>query len=262
MEPGLFLVDAFANGPLTGNPAAVCLLESHADESWMQRFAAEMNQAETAYVVPRPDGDFDLRWFTPKVEVDLCGHATLASAHVLFVHRGFGGPSIRFHTNRGMLIAERHGELIRLDFPATEPKPCPCPDGLEKALGVQPAWIGKSPFDLFVEVDSDAAVRSMAPEIRALGSLPVRGIIVTARSEDPEFDFVSRFFAPAAGVDEDHATGSAHCALAPYWAARLGKTRMRAFQASFRGGWLEVEHAGGRVYLDGMAATVVGGRLA
>ncbi|MEP0545753.1 MAG: PhzF family phenazine biosynthesis protein [Rhodothermales bacterium] len=261
MPVPMYQVDAFTDTAFRGNPAAVCLLDRAASAEWMQHVAAEMNLSETAFLVPRADG-FDLRWFTPTVEVDLCGHATLASAHVLW-ETGRLSPeaTARFHTRSGLLTATRSGDLITLDFPATAPQPADAPDGLAAALGVEPVHIARSRFDYLVEVGGEAAVRSLAPDFRALGAIDVvRGIIVTARGSNG-IDFVSRFFAPAAGVDEDPATGSAHCCLAPYWVDKLGRNPLAAFQASARGGTLRVEVRGDRVLLSGHAITVLRGEL-
>jgi PhzF family phenazine biosynthesis protein len=255
-------VDAFADRPFSGNPAAVVLLERPADEVWMRNVALEMNLAETAFLVRRGDGDFDLRWFTPAVEVDLCGHATLASAHVLWEDGHLPtGAQARFHTRSGLLTADRRDGSILLDFPATTAQVVEPPSGLIEALGVRAAYVGKSAFDYLVEVDSEAAVRALTPDFGKLAALGGRGIIVTARASSPGFDFVSRFFAPGAGIDEDPVTGSAHTTLGPFWAPRLGKTSFVAYQASSRGGVVEVELAGDRVLLGGQAVTVLRGEL-
>ena len=255
-------VDAFTREPFGGNPAAVCVLPAPADPVWMQRVAREMNLAETAFLVRRDSGEYDLRWFTPSVEVDLCGHATLASAHVLWEggHLAPGGPAV-FHTRSGRLSAVRGDGWIEMDFPAEPAEPAPMPEGLAAALGVEPVHVGRNRFDYLVEVDSEATIRRLAPDIRGLGALPVRGIIVTARSETQGFDFVSRFFAPRAGVDEDPVTGSAHCCLGPYWRRRLGQDAFTAWQASARGGVVKVAVAGDRVLLSGQAVTVLRGEL-
>ena len=254
-------VDAFTERPFAGNPAAVLLLPDAGDPEWMQLVAQEMNLAETAFLVRRGE-DFDLRWFTPACEVDLCGHATLASAHVLW-EDGHLAPSAvaRFHTRSGLLTAERRDRLIWLDFPATPPVASPPVPDLERALRVPHAFIGQTPFDYLVEVESEDAVRTLAPDLAALADLPVRGTIVTARASTPGFDFVSRFFAPAAGVPEDPVTGSAHSALGPFWGGRLGRTTMVGYQASPRGGTVRVELAGDRVRLGGHAVTVLRGTL-
>lgn len=255
-------VDAFTNRPFAGNPAAVCVLPEAAPDAWMRDVAREMNLSETAFLVRRPDG-FDLRWFTPAVEVDLCGHATLASAHVLWEDRHLApGEQARFHTRSGLLLAARRGEWIELDFPAKPATPAEPPPGLLKALGFEAAEVSRNQFDYLVETGSEEAVRAAAPDLTALRKVEARGIIVTARASTPGYDFVSRFFGPAVGVDEDPVTGSAHCALAPYWASRLGKTAMTGYQASARGGVVRVRLEGGRVLLGGQAVTVMTGALA
>jgi PhzF family phenazine biosynthesis protein len=257
----LFHVDAFTDRPFAGNPAAVCLLPEPRDERWLQRVAAEMNLSETAFLVPRPDG-FQLRWFTPEVEVSLCGHATLAAAHVLWeTHRLAPGDAARFHTLSGLLTAERRGGDIELNFPARPAESCEDEHGLAAALGVKPAFVGKNGLDYLVVVEGEAAVRQLRPDCVRLAALPVRGIIVTSRADGGGFDFVSRFFAPAVGVPEDPVTGSAHCCLGPFWARRLGKTDLTAFQASPRGGVVRVGVRGDRVLLAGRAVTVLRGEL-
>jgi predicted PhzF superfamily epimerase YddE/YHI9 len=255
-------VDAFTDKPFGGNPAAVCVLRAARSEAWMQAVAREMNLSETAFLVRRADGAHDLRWFTPAVEVALCGHATLASAHVLW-ETGQLAPDeqARFHTKSGLLTAERASTgWIELDFPIKPEELAPEPPGLAEALGVRARYIGKNLFDYIVEVDSEDVVRGVTPDFSRLASLPVRGTMVTARSAPP-YDFVSRFFAPSAGVNEDPVTGSAHCCLTPYWASRLGKTEMLAYQASARGGVVRVRLAGDRVKLGGQAVTVLDGFL-
>jgi predicted PhzF superfamily epimerase YddE/YHI9 len=264
----LFQVDAFTAEPFAGNPAAVCLLEQEAEPGWMQRVAAEMNLAETAFVRPLgpvEDAVFGLRWFTPEVEVELCGHATLASAHVLWSEdRVPGGGRIRFQTLSGELSADDRGGVVELDFPATPPAAAEPPAGLLEALG-EPArtvrWSGRSRFDLLLELGSEAAVRGLEPDFRRLRELSTRGVIATARSGAEGFDFVSRFFAPGVGIDEDPVTGSAHCALGPYWSDRLGRADLVGFQASRRGGVVRTRTAGDRVLLGGQAVTVLRGEL-
>jgi predicted PhzF superfamily epimerase YddE/YHI9 len=253
----LWLVDAFTADPFAGNPAAVCLLDRPREERWMQAVAAEMNLSETAFLLPE-GAAYRLRWFTPKAEVDLCGHATLASAHVLYGMRG-GLGGLSFLTRSGELKAARRGDLIELDFPALAAAEEPPPPGLLTALGVEPRSTHRSRFDRLVEVASEDAVRAARPDFRALRDVDTRGVIVTARGK--RHDFVSRFFAPAVGVDEDPVTGSAHCVLTPFWAARLRKTEMVAFQASPRGGEVRVRLAGDRVFLGGRAVTVLEGEL-
>jgi len=255
-------VDAFTNRPFAGNPAAVCVLREASPDQWMRDVAREMNLSETAFLVPRADG-YHLRWFTPAVEVALCGHATVASAHVLWQDGHLpAGQQARFHTLSGLLTADRLGEWIELDFPAKIAEAVDPPPELLPALGVTEAkFAGKNAFDYFVEVDSEATVRALSPDHSTLRKLPVRGVIVTARSAAPEYDFVSRFFAPGSGIDEDPVTGSAHTALAPYWAGILGKTEMTGYQASARGGVVKVRVLGDRVKLGGQAVTVMTGEL-
>jgi PhzF family phenazine biosynthesis protein len=253
-------VDAFANHPFEGNPAAVCVLQSSISEILMQNIASEMNLSETAFVWPLTDG-FSLRWFTPAVEVDLCGHATLASAHVLWEQRLIApGAKALFHTRSGLLTAQRRDGRIEMDFPSKPAVPSDAPDGLLSSLGFAAAKVARSQFDFLVEVDSERMVREATPDFGALRKTPARGVILTARSSG-EFDFVSRFFAPAVGVDEDPVTGSAHCALAPYWSERLGKLEMTGRQVSRRGGTVHVRLAGDRVMIGGQAVTVMRGQL-
>jgi PhzF family phenazine biosynthesis protein len=254
-------IDAFTNRAFTGNPAAVCLLPSAREPHWMQQVALEMNLAETAFLVRRPDG-FDLRWFTPGAEVDLCGHATLASAHALWEEGHLKLSEVgRFHTRSGLLTATRRGDHIWLDFPSTPVSAATAPEGLKQAIGVEAKMIGRTVFDYLVEVESEAALRSLAPDMTLIAGIPYRGVIVTAPSADTRYDFVSRFFAPGLGIPEDPVTGSAHCGLAPYWAARLGKEEMVAYQASSRGGTVLVRIEGSRVHLGGQAITVLRGEI-
>ena len=254
-------VDAFTNRPFGGNPAAVCWLEQAADAQWMQLVAAEMNLAETAFV-RRLGTDYELRWFTPTIEVDLCGHATLASAHVLWsVGIASRDAAIRFQTRSGILTCTQNGEFIELDFPATPAVRISPPAGLAGALGAEPREVLQTKFDYVAIFDSAEAVRSLRPDFRALAQHAVRGIAVSALADDPAFDFVARFFAPAAGIDEDPATGSAYCGLLPYWAAVLNRTEMTAFQASRRGGILRLRLNGDRVILGGQAVTIWQGEL-
>jgi PhzF family phenazine biosynthesis protein len=256
-------VDAFADGPFTGNPAAVCLLPSAGDAPWMQRVAAELNLAETAFVVRRPDADFDLRWFAPQAEVDLCGHATLASAHVLWQSGTLDQHApARFHTRSGLLTAVKSGDWIELDFPVTPPEAVAAPPGLVEALGVAPRFIGRSRFDYLIEVADERAVIATTPDFSALAAISTRGVMVTAPAADATYDFVSRFFAPAVGINEDPATGSAHCCLAPFWQARLGKTAFLARQVSRRGATIKIRIDGDRVKLAGQAVTMMTGEFA
>lgn len=255
------VVDAFTDRAFTGNPAGVCPLDGPVDEAWMRAVATEMNHAETAFFHPVDHGeaDYALRWFTPTTEVDLCGHATLAAAHVLY-EGGASGP-IRFATRRsGILTVNRDdtGRVV-MDFPAEVAEQVVDMDEVADALGVTPRWVGRNRFDFLCELDDEAAVRGSRPDLTAVARLAARGVIVTAAGAD--YDFVSRCFYPAAGIDEDSVTGSAHCALAPYWAARLGKDRLVGFQASRRGGVVETVPRGDRVELAGHAVTVLEGRL-
>jgi predicted PhzF superfamily epimerase YddE/YHI9 len=256
-----FVVDAFTRRPFAGNPAAVVPLDAWREDQWLQNVAMQMNLSETAYLVPNPNG-FDLRWFTPKVEVDLCGHATLASALVLS-HLGIltEGSNVSFSTRSGILVAGRRGNCFELDFPNKPEQPSEAPPGLIGALKVLPKYVGRNQFDYLVEVESEAVVRSLSPDFKQLATVNCRGVIVTAQSDDPQFDFVSRFFAPAAGVDEDPVTGSAHCCLADHWGKRLGRSSMVGYQASGRGGIVYVQLCGDRVILGGEAVMVAKGEL-
>jgi PhzF family phenazine biosynthesis protein len=258
----IFQVDAFTDRPFAGNPAAVCLLPAPKDDRWMQYLAQEMNLSETAFLLWQKDG-FNLRWFTPAAEVDLCGHATLASAHILWQEEYLKpGEQARFYTRSGLLTADRkEGEWIELDFPAKLEEQADAPPHLIEALGVSPRYVGKNAFDYLVEVGSEEVVRNMKPDIALLARIPVRGVIVTSRASSPGYDFVSRFFAPQVGVNEDPVTGSAHCCLAPYWSKQLNKDEMMAYQASARGGVLRVRVTGDRVKLGGQAVTVMRGDL-
>jgi predicted PhzF superfamily epimerase YddE/YHI9 len=275
-------VDAFTSEAFAGNPAAVCFLPGERDASWMQKVAREMNLAETAFLRPL-DGEggqreFELRWFTPAVEVDLCGHATLASAHALW-ESGRLAPTetARFHTRSGLLTAVRDaagggdagndGGWIQMDFPLTTSAPTPPPDGLIEGLGgITPLYVGRSRFDYLVQVESEAILSSVDPDFRRLSAIEARGVIVTSQAANGDYDFVSRFFAPRAGIDEDPVTGSAHCTLADFWHRQLGKTRFLARQISPRGGVLRVSlrtgvPGGDRVLLGGQAITVLRGDL-
>lgn len=257
----IFQVDAFTAAPFAGNPAAVCLLPAPAEPGWMQRVAREMNLSETAFLVKREDG-WGLRWFTPTVEVALCGHATLASAHVLWEEALLtAGEEARFHTKSGLLTCRRAGEWVEMDFPAAREEPASPPDSLAEALGATPRYVGRNQFDFLVELDSEETLRALAPDQALLKTLPVRGVIVTSRPADPRFDFVSRFFAPGSGIEEDPVTGSSHCCLGPFWGRRLKKDAMTAFQASARGGVVRVTVKGDRVLLGGQAVTVLRGQL-
>lgn len=261
MSQIIYQVDAFADKPFSGNPAAVCVLPEERDPKWMQNVALEMNLSETAFLHKGKDG-YNLRWFTPAAEVELCGHATLASAHILW-ETGHLKPDeqARFHTLSGLLTATLEGDWIEMDFPATPDEKVSPPPGLTQALGAAPTYVGKNIFDYLVEVDSEEIVRGLTPDITALKKFPARGVIVTSRSASSKYDFISRFFAPAVGVDEDPVTGSSHSCLGPYWSRKLGKDELMAYQASPRGGVLRVRPQGERVKVAGQAVTVMKGEL-
>lgn len=257
MPVELYQVDAFVTDrPSSGNPAGVCILENPADEGWMQSIARKMNFSETAFLVKRPHG-YQLRWFTPAVEIDLCGHATLASAHILWEKNLLrqDEPAV-FYTKSGTLTASQREEMIELDFPATPEEPAEIPPELKRALGVKPVYSGRSVFDYLVEVEHEEIVRAMKPDFELLKTIPVRGVIVTSKASTHPYDFVSRFFGPYAGIDEDPVTGSAHCCLGPFWMKRLKKHEFTAYQASPRGGLLRVRVGKERVYLGGKAVMV------
>jgi len=253
-----YQVDAFATRAFEGNPAAVRPLERWLDDALLQAIAEENNLSETAFFVPTPKG-YALRWFTPVREVDLCGHATLAAAHVLFGHLGYAGQVIRFETRSGELSVERQGGRLAMNFPATPPAPCSAYDILAQALGERPIEV-LAADDYLAVFDSEASVRAVTPDLALLGRLDLRGVIITAPGT--EVDFVSRFFAPKFGIPEDPVTGSVHCALAPYWAGRLGKTSLTARQVSRRGGSLVCEINGDRVLLAGQAVTFMEAEIA
>lgn len=260
----IWQVDAFTDRPFAGNPAAVCILDEPRDDAWLQAVASEMNLAETAFLRPRDDG-FELRWFAPEVEVALCGHATLASAHTLW-ENGFAPASqtLRFHTKSGLLTAERRGDFIELNFPATPVEETPSPTGLLAALDLAPQQVrfaGRTKFDCLLLLDSAEEVRRLKPDFGLLATIDTRGVIVTAAADEPHYDVVSRFFCPSVGVNEDPVTGSAHCALAPFWAERLGSPTITAYQASRRGGVVRATLLGDRVLLAGRAVTVLKGEL-
>jgi len=257
----IYQVDAFANQPFEGNPAGVCLLSEETPAAWMQSVAAEINLSETAFVLRCPDG-FSLRWFTPLKEVRLCGHATLASAHILWESGALQqGEPARFFTRSGLLTADRRGDWIELDFPAKHALPCDPPEELSLALGADFRFAGRNDQTYLLEVENESILRALHPDFALLERLPVRCVIVTARASTPEFDFISRFFAPAIGILEDPVTGSAHCYLASFWSARLGLRELSAYQASPRGGVLRVRLAGERVKISGHAVTVFAGEL-
>lgn len=259
MPARIVQVDSFTAKPFAGNPAAVCVLDGPANEDWMRHVAAEMNLSETAFLHPE-NGGYRLRWLTPAVEVDLCGHATLASAHVLWEDKHIAPDAeARFHTRSGLLTCKRAGDWIEMDFPLKIAEAADTPPQLAEALGADLLYTGRNQFDYLVEVRDEAVLRSLQPNHHLLRQLPVRGIIATSRGV--EYDFVSRFFAPGSGIDEDPVTGSAHSALAPFWGKRLGKKEMIGFQASARGGVVKVRLEGDRVYMSGQAVTVLRGDL-
>ncbi len=262
MGQRITVVDAFTHVPFAGNPAAVCVLSEPTTDTWMQSVAREMNHAETAFCILRTEDRIELRWFTPTREVTLCGHATLAAAHVLW-EEGWLAPQkpIRFSTQSGVLLAKPLGRQIELDFPARAVSEATPPEGLVQALGVTAEWIGRDEDDYVVLLEDENAVKACEPDFRALKAVETRGVAVTARSDHEHVDFVSRFFAPRFGIDEDPVTGSAHCSLGPFWASRLDKRSLSARQLSSRGGELEVEVAGERIKLRGTCVTTLRGNL-
>ena len=254
MSQEIFVVDAFADKAFSGNPAAVCLLDQDREDEWLQCVAVEMNLSETAFLVEQATGEWGLRWFTPAIEVDLCGHATLASAHVLWQELGVSFETLRFHTRSGCLTASRSGGSIGLDFPVDPPTTVTNPDLINETLGVEAEYIGCGRDDLLVVLKNASDVRGLEPDMTRLATLQTRGVIVTAQSDRPEYDFISRFFSPRAGIPEDPVTGSAHCVLGVYWGEHLGKSVLRGYQASVRGGVVGVQ-------LLGRAVTTLKGRL-
>ena len=252
-----FQVDAFASRPFEGNPAAVCPLEKWLPDPLLQSIAEENNLSETAFFVPSADG-FDLRWFTPVSEVDFCGHATLATAHVLFETLGYDSESVVFNTRSGEMTVEQDKSLYAMNFPSVPPQLCMPPQALLAGVKVQPAEV-LAATDYLVVFETEEIVRSLQPDFSKLRELDLRGVIATAPGE--QFDFVSRFFAPRFGIDEDPVTGSAHCELTPYWSARLGRKVMQARQISKRGGEIHCELAGDRVVLKGSAVTFMEGEI-
>jgi PhzF family phenazine biosynthesis protein len=258
MNQRVHVVDAFTDRAFRGNPAAVCILQAPRDDGWRQDVAREMNLSETAFLEKRADGSYTLRWFTPFVEVDLCGHATLASAHVLWESGELAaGQKALFHTCSGILSAKKQGDWIEMDFPAEPERTADAPAELIGALGVTALYTGRNRFDYLVEVDHEDIVRRLNPDMTRLKKVDMRGVIVTSRCRSADYDFVSRFFAPAVGVDEDPVTGSAHCCLGPYWGEKLGKQTLKAYQVSSRGGILRVGLQGDRVLIGGQAVTVL-----
>jgi PhzF family phenazine biosynthesis protein len=258
----IFIVDAFTDRPFKGNPAGVCVLKGPRDDGWRQDIAREMNLSETAFLEKRPDGSYTLRWFTPAVEVDLCGHATLASAHILWESGEVAaGQRAVFHTRSGILSAVQQRDWIEMDFPSEPERSADAPAELIGALAVKPLYTGRNRFDYLIEVDNEGTVRGLNPDMTRLKKVDMRGVIVTSRSLSADYDFVSRFFAPAVGVDEDPVTGSSHCCLGPYWSVKLAKKTLMAYQASSRGGVLRVSLKGDRVLIGGQAVTVLRAEL-
>ncbi|GHO47936.1 PhzF family phenazine biosynthesis protein [Ktedonospora formicarum] len=263
MSLPVFFVDAFTHKPFAGNAAAVCILDGSREDAWLQRVASEMNQAATAFLLPENDG-YRLRWFSAKVELELCGHGTLASAHTLW-EQGYLplDTEARFYTRGGALTARRDGEWIELNFPAKPEEEAENLPVFAESLGTTPRYIGKSQLDYIVELESEEAVRGIQPDFQRLATVPARGVIVTApaTNSDSEYNFVSRFFCPSVGINEDPVTGSAHCVLSPFWSKRLGREQLTGYQASARGGIVRVRHDGDRVLLGGQAVTVLSGTL-
>jgi PhzF family phenazine biosynthesis protein len=258
----LFHVDAFTRTPFAGNSAAVCILDEPREDTWLQRVASEMNLAATAFLYSQDDG-YRLRWFSAQVELELCGHGTLASAHVLW-EQGYlaSDAQARFYTKGGFLTAKRDGEWIELDFPAKPEEEAKAQTALVESLAVTPLYVGKSQLDYLVEVASEEIVRTVQPNFEQLAKFPTRGVIVTAAAKPgSEYDFVSRFFCPSVGINEDPVTGSAHCVLSPFWSKRLGRAQLTGYQASTRGGIVRVRFDGDRVRLGGQAVTLLRGEL-
>lgn len=273
MPQRIYIVDAFSNGPFTGNPAAVCPLGNPRPAPWMQGVAMEMNQAETAFFWPTGADAYALRWFTPVCEVALCGHATLAAAHMLFAEGEASPIAFQTESSGTLTCTKTEDGAIAMDFPSDPPTPCDPPKGIADALGVQPLWSGVTSFDWLFELAYEDQLRSLSPDMTKIAALGRRGVIVTTlpspcpregegvggggSAPAPGPDFLSRFFAPQSGVPEDPVTGSAHCALGPFWMKRLGKNPLQAWQCSARGGGMQVDVAGGRIKLTGQAATVL-----
>ncbi len=257
----IYQVDAFTDKPFSGNPAAVCILENEMDNSWMQKVAGEMNLPETAFVLKR-NNHYQLRWFTPILEVELCGHATLASAHILYESGEVGLTSpILFNTKSGDLKVSFKEPYYEMDFPLEPPKVCDAPDGLLSAIDATPLYIGRNRMDYILELGSESIVRYCTPDLAKLTGIDARGVIITSLSDSGKYDFISRFFAPRFGIDEDPVTGSAHCCLGPYWGNKLNKTELSAFQASPRGGYINMVLKGKRILLSGQAVTVLSGEI-
>lgn len=261
MSTPIYQVDSFSSVPFHGNPAGVCILSGQQADEWMQNVALEMNLSETAFLL-KEGSTYRLRWFTPRVEVDLCGHATLASAHILWeTGREARTSQLQFNTRSGLLKADFNDGWIELNFPKAAVKKAEPPQGMLDALGVQALFVGNDGTDYLVEIESDPQLRALQPDMTRLEKVSSRGVIVTARSTDKGYDFISRFFGPQVGIPEDPVTGSAHCALSPYWAEKLGKETFLAYQASARGGELRLRIEDDRVIIGGKAVTVIEGTL-
>ena len=257
----IFQVDAFTNEAFKGNPAGVCLLSEERSDLWMQNIASEMNLSETAFIYKQNE-NYSLRWFTPTVEVDLCGHATLASAHILWERKYVKDDSpIKFYTKSGILSATKNRDWIELDFPIEPAENSAIPDNLLESLSIEPLYVGKNRFDYIIEVESEEIIKNVNPDYKLLSTVNCRGVIITSISKSKDYDFVSRFFAPAAGMNEDPVTGSAHCCLAPYWKEKLNKNEFIAYQTSKRGGILKISIRDDRTYIAGQAVTVFSGEL-
>ncbi|MCG7921059.1 MAG: PhzF family phenazine biosynthesis protein [Candidatus Thiodiazotropha lotti] len=261
MSNSIYIVDAFTHHPFQGNPAAVCLLDQPVDTAWMQSVASEVNLSDTAFLLPMDDGEWNLRWFTPRREVDLCGHATLAAAHILWSELEQTQEQLVFHSPSGLLKASREPQGIMLDFPIDHLIEQTIDQPLVDALGSRPEMVFKGREDLLAVYDSAQQVRTLNPDQIALSKIACRGVITTAPGDENGVDFISRFFAPALGIPEDPVTGSAHCTLAPYWSNQLGKQTLKAYQASLRGGEIEIRIRDQRVMLIGQTVTIIKGKL-
>lgn len=261
MSIRIYQVDSFTDKPFAGNPAGVCILDKPADESWMQNIAMEMNLSETSFLWPLESG-YSLRWFTPELEVDLCGHATLAAAHILW-EKGFlnKDEKAKFYTKSGLLTCKKDNEFIEMNFPSEPEVKVDIPEYLAEALNINPLYVGKNRFDYLVQIESEEGLRKLKPNFNLLEKIDCRGIIVTSSSKTDKYDFVSRFFAPKAGINEDPVTGSAHCCLVPFWHKITGKTEFNAYQASKRGGEISLKLVDNRVMLKGKAITVIEGAI-
>ncbi|WCK56765.1 PhzF family phenazine biosynthesis protein [Aneurinibacillus sp. Ricciae_BoGa-3] len=263
MQPSIFHINAFTDKPFSGNPAAICILDTPQEKQWMQRMAQEMNQPVTAFIFRRTNNLYDLHWFTPTTELDLCGHGTLGSAHVLW-QQDYLTPDkgIQFYTKSGLLTVKQVSDGIQLDFPANPPVDAEVPAELKQALGIPAKHVAKNSLGYILEVESEEIVKKIQPNFELLSFIPVTGVIVTSPSSYTDFDFVSRYFAPRIGINEDPVTGSAHCGLGPYWSAKLQKKKLIGYQASSRGGIVKLELRENQVLLTGQAITILEGKVA